>query len=166
MGLDDLERAKRAFVAVCDAVKRGTLLWRVSVTVLLFSFFLWGTGKLSSLVPWHPGGFAFADESSEAREKIRADVEHISGEVYGLKSALNSLSKAVSDSDQKRADEARENATRQVRRQIFETERDACSAKAIEMRDLLLGQAQSLRSDFRNLTGGEYPPFNGCSAYH
>ena len=150
---------------IAEAVQKGTLYWRVGLTVALVAFFLWGTGKLE-LVPWHPEGFAFADEQASAREKIRADVEHISGEVVGLKGALTALSKAVGEADQKRADEARQNATRQVRRQIYETERDACSAKAAEMRDLLLSQAQDLRGDFRNLTGSEYPPFAGCSAYH
>lgn len=155
----------RALASVAEAVQKGTVYWRVGVTVALFTFFLWGTGKLQ-LIPWHPEGFAFADEQAVAREKIRSDVEHISGEVVGLKGALTALSTAVGSADQKRSDEARENSTRQVRRQIYETERDACSAKAPELRDLLLNQAQDLRSDYRKLTGSEYPGFAGCSAYH
>lgn len=138
---------------VGKAALKGTPLWRASISFVLLAFLVWSFGLGPEMFG---GGFALADQEAQIHDELKR-------EISGVKSSVDGLAKQMADSDAERAEKERQDSIRLIRRQIYETERDACAA-AGQLRSLLMEQAQALRSDFMKLTGEEYPRLD-CSAF-
>jgi len=116
-----------------------------SITILSMTVFLAAPLVLETR-------YAIAQEQVEIHNQI-------SSEISGVKEALEDLNATVRRTAEQQARIEKEKSIRDVRQQIYETQREACLQSG-QLRVVLLQQVAALRSDYMALTGIEYPELN------
>lgn len=109
------------------------------------------------LVNWDLENFGvrFITQASadETHDDLKSELRAIQDSVATIKADLSTLA----DNDQDRAERERAREVREVRQAIIDLHLRACQAQG-GLRATLLQQVSDLRTDYRELTGEEFPP--------
>jgi Skp family chaperone for outer membrane proteins len=133
------------FIIPTEETPEKLRVWRVKVAFLfLLAFFL------ISILPFlAENRYANAQEADKVHQEITK-------ELSGVKGEIRKLNESYTKSEEERKEQERLRAIRDLRTQLYQTQKEACLQSG-RLRDVLMQTLEELRSDFMLLTGSEYP---------
>ena len=147
------------FIPSEGADQKAVRKWRVSVGLssLLFLMLL-GTSPF-----WAPLVLMTDAEAQVKEQEIKKEFSSIRSEIKAIDTTVKELAETLTEAEEERKRTELARTIRELRQQIYSTQRDACLATD-QVRSLLLQQVDELRSEFMAMTGTEYPRLD-CAGF-